>query len=439
MPAPQLIANRTASSTTTLQNVRPALTFLTDPKLSLTSHPSVQIALCGHLQPIPLPKTSICCSTAILQNSAVLLNAICFTGALHEAIARDVSTTPQRLFKHPTTTSSPQQDGFRHKALSLTLLNQLLTSTQSCISEATILAVTVLLVAEAISGDTSATAAHAKGLARVIEVYGGEEILAPAIGTLIRLADVKAATVTQAPPTYTLPGYLRRRFSQPESHMLLRNNERLPLLGSSFSTPNLSHRLSGGLKRCLNYIRHLILVAEQYSNNSNLATTYSIDDFVALEHHLLSPPQEEFLSKLENCIRLALLLYSNTALWKTPVYFGWVVVLRGALKEALLALNWEVEVRKSGRLLVWMLFLGGHAAIGQEGEEGAWWMERLRGLAVEWLGLRGWREVVGVLEGFLYVDLVSGRAWEGVWRVCMSGSVRREVVVVPKHLCERYT
>jgi hypothetical protein len=121
-------------------------------------------------------------------------------------------------------------------------------------------------------------------------------------------------------------------------------------------------------------------VSEQHKVHGHNLSTYGIDDFVALEHRLLSLPYEGELNELSKCLRVALLLYSNLAHWKTPLYFGWIQPLAAKLKTALIDLDWQsknhgLEVRQP---LMWMFFLGGQATRDQDVIDAAWWTLRLR-------------------------------------------------------------
>ena len=404
---------------------------------SLMSSP-VHVILCSPIQPLPLVKTSFCCSTAVQENSAALLHAICYTAAAHEAVARDVLDNPLKLLKTSHPTFSTQEDTLRHKALSLNLLSKQLTQDPDDISitEAPILCVTVLLAAEAILGDSAALIAHTNGLIRMIELFGGEELLSPTAATHVNLVDVKSAVVRQMRPSFPLRPDLRRRFDDLSAEFFQPEDATLFFVGSRFLSQPLSGKISPLLRQCLQYTCHLISIVEQYHHSRQYSSIYNINDFLALEHILLSLPYEYSLDALENCIRLALLLYSNIALWITPLYFAWVVSLVHQLQAALLALDWEDVTQNHPELLLWFLLLGRYAASSMYTEgEAAWWTAKVQ-LVISILGVRQWEEARQIVKGFFYVDRLCSGPWQTVWGSVELGNETR--LRAMKHPCDRY-
>ena len=397
----------------------------------------VHVILCSPIQPLPLVKTSLCCSTAIQENSAALLHAICYTASAHEAVARDVLDNTLNLQKTSDPIFSTQDDTFRHKALSLNLLTKQLTQdpNEIIITEAAILCVTILLAAEAILGDSAASVAHTNGLIRMIKLFGGEELLSPTAATHVNLVDVKSAMLLQMRPSFPLRPYLRRHFDNLSAEIFQPQDTTLFFLGSRFLSQPLSGKISPLLRKCLQYTCHLISIVEQYHHNRQLSGTYNINEFLALENILLTLPYEYSLDALENCIRLALLLYSNTALWTTPLYFAWLVSLVCQLQAALLALDWQDVTQEHPELLLWILLLGRYAASSMctEGEV-AWWTARVR-LIASILGVRQWNEARQIVKGFLYVDRVCSGPWQTVWGSVVLGDETR--LRAMKHPCDQ--
>ena len=154
------------------------------------------------MQPFPLPKTNLCCAITIRNNSLALLHAICFTAAAHEAVTRGALANSGNLLQDSF--NYPLGDAFHHKAISLRHLNGLLSQGTATVNEASILCVVILLMAEAISCETVARAAHSKGLQHMVEMFGGEEALSPAVSTHVQLVDIKHAKIERVRPFYPL-------------------------------------------------------------------------------------------------------------------------------------------------------------------------------------------------------------------------------------------
>ncbi|MCJ1305858.1 hypothetical protein MMC08_008675 [Hypocenomyce scalaris] len=284
-----------------------------------------------------------------------------------------------------------------------------------------ILCVTLLLAAEAILGDDrTALIAHMKGLGRMIELNGGEDFLSPAVATQVRLADLKAALVRQSRPSFKLPPFLRRRVAMAISTPSSIQDPALSTLGSGFQSPPLSLHIASDLHQCIRYMHHLSSITEQSHTDKRPCCEYGIDDFSALDHSLISLSFKCRLSNLEECIRITLLLYSNTALWKTPLYFNWIIALVAELKTALIATDWQLVAAEHTELFLWVVLMGRYAASADVEEVIAWWDLKLR-FVVSVLGLHEWEHAKLIVKAFFYLEQTYGRAWEGIWNSIVLG------------------
>ena len=286
------------------------------------------------------------------------------------------------------------------------MLNKILSQSMSSVSESSIACVLLLLASEAITGNLLAINAHRKGLMQMIDFYGGFSVLSPVMATLVSLTDVKSAAVQVTCPNFPVQPYLRHRF---ERHSYVD----VPLSCSFFVEPICS-RLSHDLRKCLLYARHVALLTEQLQWSPTMPSIYGIDDFIVLDHYLLSLRTSTTDDPLQECVRISLLLYSNVTLWKTPCYFGWVISLLTRLKSSLSALDWQTELDECPSLLLWMLFVGCSVNHHNSDEEAAWWLSAL-GLVISKLGLTQWDQASDILECFFYVERVNGRAWKRQW------------------------
>ena len=270
------------------------------------------------------------------------------------------------------------------------------------ITEATILCVTLLLAAEAIIGDFVGLAVHTKGLAHIVKLFGGYNLLSPWVAAQVSFADIKAATAQQRAPSFS------PRFSNRHS------------LSSSPVQPLLV-RLSPLIQYYLLLAQSLTFAAHRPSVYTS-SSPFTLSDYLSFEHALLSLPSSHLLSSLDNAVRVALLLYTNTTLWTPPLYFTWVLALLTQLKAAVLAPDMQrTRLLRGEELLLWMAFLGGYVASATDKVEAMWWAGRLRHAAIR-LDVGSWEQARGVVAGLLYVEEMYGEAWEAFWDYAVGGA-----------------
>ena len=342
------------------------------------------------------------------------------------------------ILQHPPNIFSAHHEALRHKDVSLRLLSEIVTLETPAITEATILCVTLLLTAEAVLGESMALTAHSTGLRHMVELFGGEDVLSPAVSTHVQLADLKRAQVQQTRPSFKLRPYIQGRFDDLSSHTFHAEEGLLSVLGSRFLSRPFSAQISPAVHKCLRYARRLILVVERSRPVRTGLETYSINDFMALEHSVTSLPYQYSLGEMDECVRTSLLLYSNIAIWRTPLYFAWVVSLVTKLRAALLALNWQTVAQEHAEPLFWMLLMGRHAvSVGHGEDEIMWWSTMLERIVLS-LRLWKWEEAEKILEGFFYVKSVCGRSWEAVWKTVVDGNPGDEEMKrrATKHPCD---
>lgn len=371
----------------------------------LIALPQVHLILCDGIQPVSPASSNLCCSAAVQENSPALLHAICFTAAAHEAAVQTEFLGPHDMFSASLPSSNTQQDAFRYKSSTLKLLSKEF-SEVSRITEATILCVAMLLATEAIIGDSTGLTVHTKGLIQIIKLFGGYDRLTAPVAARVNFVDIKAAIAQQRQPLFPLC---------PDFH------RPCAVLEISFLCPTFAAYLSLHIQHYLLLTQRLTLAAHRPASNT-LSSPSSLHDFLSLEHALLSLPSSHSLTPLDNAVRIALLLYTNTALWTPPLYFVWVLALLAQLKAAILTLEVHtVGVPQYEELVLWMTFLGGYVSSATSQVEAAWWGRRLRDV-VGRMGVRTWwqaREVVGEI---LYIENVYGEAWEEFWNYAAGGA-----------------
>ena len=303
------------------------------------------------------------------------------------------------------------------------------------ITEADILCVTILLFSETVAGDQSAVNTHLLGLIRMIELYGGQHSLSPIVLTHLQFATLLAAQLDQTRPKFPLHPAIQDRYDRistapfPPPGGFLNNCG----VGSAFFSRSMSLALSDSLQQSLRYMARVIARIEKVQDHIQVFEGDWMDDVLALEHILISLPHNRSLNQLEECVRLSALVYCNTALWRIPLYFRWVMSLVVRLKSALLSLKaWAYP-----ELHFWMLFLGRQACTLEfSASETAWWNAAITGVAEE-LDVSTWEQARQVFLEFFYVERVHTARWKTVWTDVVNGSRSAEPVVRdPEHPCD---
>ena len=115
---------------------------------------------------------------------------------------------------------------------------------------------------------------------------------------------------------------------------------------------------------------------------------------------------------VENCCRLAALIYTNIVLRKMPsasaVLSHFTNDLKFALEETDLSSLWPDRTE----LLVWVLFQG--AAASTEAELKKWYLNHLVSVCKS-LELQTWKEILQVLEGFLWASCDMVKRCKPLW------------------------
>jgi hypothetical protein len=106
---------------------------------------------------------------------------------------------------------------------------------------------------------------------------------------------------------------------------------------------------------------------------------------------------------IEDCVRLAALIYTNLVLRKmhcaSAVLHHLMNDLKNALNDTSLPVDWE----EKKLLLLWVLFQSGVAAT--EEDAGKWYLARLVRECHE-LGLQTWNQVMDILDSFLWAGVI---------------------------------
>jgi hypothetical protein len=423
--------------------------------------------LCNQIQPVQLAGPAFCCTAAVQYHSPALLHAVCYHGAAHEAVVRANFHLRQNMFRDLNFTDRAEGDALYHKSQTLCKLRNALNSNENrqVAAETTVLCVAILLTAEATMPKDNSIENHTDALVRLVRASGGLNALSSMTASMIQLADMKAAIAQRRVPSFALQPHLLRRA---QNYTRLANSSisedfNIANFGLGFAKPSLLPQLHPALLLAVAQARHLALAVSGSTKSSRPPQMPDIDDFIALEHSLLSLRGHHSLSPLDECVRLALLLFSNSALWRIPPFFNWMTSLVNELDITLERLDWRSNVEERAELLLWISLLGRYAVRMGTEQQRRRWSERVSDVASR-IEATSWKEVScelqkkvkgverirardirQVVHTFAYVDDVYGHAWEEIWNEVIlerasgdgasSAQVPRANIVPEDHPC----
>lgn len=383
-----------------------------------------KVVLCDSIQPVRINGSAICCKEAIQMGSSALLHAICFQAAAHVAVCQATLPLRRDMFRDPLHAHGLEQKALYHRVKALSHLRNSFSAKQGidAASNMSILCIAILLAAEAMMGDEIGLQSHTSGLRQLVAARGGLEMLPSSTASLVRFVDVKAAIAQRKTPFLDLKFHPKQQEQgcSTSSKVSKGKTSDICKIGHGFMKPELG--LCPALLTCILQIEYLTQDSASTHRDCHYKGKYGIDDYVSMDGTLLWLRNHE-LSRLEECVRLALLLFTNTALWRTPVFFNWIQNTVDDLKVALLKLNVELINQEATELLLWVTFLGLYVTRTNSNTEYCWWSERLRGLTMR-ASLDTFEEASHALHTFAYVDDVYSSAFEQIWNEQILGQLQ---------------
>ncbi|MDI1491834.1 MAG: hypothetical protein OHK93_003045 [Ramalina farinacea] len=375
-----------------------------------------KVVLCDSIQPVRIDGSAICCKEAIQVGSPALLHAICFQAAAHVAIRQATLPLRQDMFRDPLHAHGLEQKALYHRVKALSHLRKAFGAKQglAAASDMSILCIALLLAAEAMMGDEIGLESHASALRQLVAARGGLDRLPSSTASLVGFVDVKAALAQRRAPLFgSQISFEKQELGcSPSSKILINRTFDIHRFGRGFMEPAL--KLRPALLTCILQIECLTLDTLRAHRDSKYKSQYGIDDFVSLDKSLLSLKSSHELSRLDECVCLALLLFTNTALWRTPVFFNWIQNTVDDLKLALLNLYLEPINQEATELLLWAIFLGLYVTRTSSQPEYSWWSARLRDLSVR-ANVATFEETSQILRAFAYTDEAYASALEQIW------------------------
>jgi hypothetical protein len=297
-----------------------------------------------------------------------------------------------------------------HRGEAIRLVNLMLQDPQRAISDEMVASVVRLSTFESFSGDHAGWRAHADALVEIVRRRGGLQSL----GYVKRQcyeSDIMGAMVGGTRPLFSpvtetdlvpLPIF-------PIDELTLDSTTVALLMGTGFGNGVVANPLLAQTLRNMRGLLEDLLHIEDsrvFSPEMLLFTTKR----TFVEYPLLSLPFTHLqLSTLENCVRLAGIIFSNRVFRNHPPSSGVHVSLLLQLRAAMGFL--EVAATK---VMLWIIVVAGAVTTGERSEPRGWFGERLRTVR-EGLGVVTWRECREVLEGFLWHSERLDEAGLGFW------------------------
>lgn len=143
--------------------------------------------------------------------------------------------------------------------------------------------------------------------------------------------------------------------------------------------------------------------------------TYGVDSPNYLED--ISERTTTASNQYEACIA-AVKIYSIAVTFPVPNARRIMQQLVERLKQALVPLVLEKNKNDDSDLFLWMLVLGGVAAL--QSLERVWFIEQLEALVREWVVDTSWTRVERIMKQFLWLDSACGQGGKMLWAEVMS-------------------
>ncbi|KAL3449847.1 hypothetical protein BJX65DRAFT_294470 [Aspergillus insuetus] len=306
-----------------------------------------------------------------------LLQALMFLAAGHQASLQLTNNAHGRNSQE--TAFRALKDSLRSRGDSLKLLQDIIRDPGWAVAESTGLAIATLVTIEAVNANFAAVEAHAKGLRRVFDLFGGLERADHMFLSKIYLSDVKAAALTNTRPSYPIFPKWRNAIlqhaklyqfetsgaqgQQPTHELKLMTPRQLCTLGTSIFKAPWYPGLDSSMKTFLKVFLRLLVYYESAVLTPEFVMDTDNDLYILFEHQLLDTryttadrvittaedePEMSLLSvtarnsPLNEPLRLTLLTFLTTRMWHLQPFPAMEYTTR-YLKEALCATLFDAE------------------------------------------------------------------------------------------------
>ncbi|PWY91207.1 hypothetical protein BO70DRAFT_392855 [Aspergillus heteromorphus CBS 117.55] len=335
--------------------------------------------------------------------------------SLHACICVAASNSALAAGEFPLTDPNKRRssvlllDTFHHRGETIRLVNEGLSDPIKASSDELIAAVSILLTIEIASGNADYLKIHLAGLRQMVGMRNTFADVPPDVRFQISWTDIRVACMAGSKPIFPFI-----RYARPSQLTLIPPNEDLaPIASRLIQLIEIPGMFGDAIPKTIYDLAELTWYCEwiksspQYQDFDDETENYFNTEVISVEYSLHT---DRFTATggvkdeatIEGCVRLACLLFHNTAIWGfypdiAPVFPKPITTLRVALENTILSGYFQL----CRDVLVWILFTG--ACSARLMPERGFFVSQLIPVVRE-EGIQTWQELRALLLGFFYVD-----------------------------------
>ncbi|KAL3475196.1 hypothetical protein BJX99DRAFT_230166 [Aspergillus californicus] len=300
-------------------------------------------------------------------------------------------------------------DTFHHRGETIRLVNEGLSDPIKAASDELIAAVSVLLTVEIATGDPDYLKIHLAGLRQMVGMRVSFADVADDVRFQISWTDIRVACMSLTKPIFPFV-----RYARPKNFTITPPSKELEATASSLiSLIQIPGIFNDVMSEVIYDLAGLVWYAEWikggpedqefgeetecYYNTEVLYVEYALHN-----DRYTSTGEVKGDATIEGCVRLACLLFHNSAIWDfypqiAPVFPKPIIALQMALKSTIRAGCYHL----CRGLLIWLLFVG--ACSTRIPDQHTFFVNELAS-AIRLQGVRSWQELRAILFDYFYVD-----------------------------------
>ncbi|KAL4973912.1 hypothetical protein BDW66DRAFT_97075 [Aspergillus desertorum] len=300
-------------------------------------------------------------------------------------------------------------DTFHHRGETIRLVNEGLSDPIKAASDELIAAVSVLLTVEIATGDPDYLKIHLAGLRQMVGMRVSFADVADDVRFQISWTDIRVACMSLTKPIFPFV-----RYARPKNFTITPPTKELQSTASSLmSLIQIPGVFGDAMSKIIYDLTDLVWYAEwvkggpQEQDFDEETECYYNTEVLYVEYALhsdryTSSGEVKGDATIEGCVRLACLLFHNTAIWDfypqiAPVFPKPIIALQLALESTIRAGCYHL----CRGLLIWLLFVG--ACSTRMPNQRSFFVNELAS-AVRLQGIQSWQELRAILFGYFYVD-----------------------------------
>ncbi|KAL2822718.1 fungal-specific transcription factor domain-containing protein [Aspergillus cavernicola] len=299
-------------------------------------------------------------------------------------------------------------DTFHHRGETIRLVNEGLSDPIKAASDELIAAVSVLLTVEIATGDPDYLKIHLAGLRQMVGMRNSFADVADDVRFQISWTDIRVACMSLTKPIFPFV-----RYTRPKNFTITPPTKELEATASSLVTliqiPGIFNDV---MSKVIYDLADLVWYAEWIKGGPDQefdeeTECYYNTEVLYVEYALhsdryTSTGEVKGDATIEGCVRLACLLFHNSAIWDfypqiAPVFPKPIIALQMALESTIRAGCYHL----CRDLLIWLLFVG--ACSTRIPDQRSFFVDELAS-AMRLQGVRSWQELRAILIGYFYVD-----------------------------------